>query len=400
MLETLARRVPLAVVTNCSETLGRVAVARIGVAFDVVVTAERAGHYKPHPRPYRLALEGARRDGGGRPLRRRLPYDLFGAAAIGMPVFWHNRLRMTAPPSAPAPLAQHDNLYPLLQSVMRQPLPLIAAVRSAIRSPGSSIPTESRSRSGAPGCPAPSTEARCSIRLSTPPSEVARFQTSTRAAAAIAAAAPPRTRMLSMPPKPPIICRVATACPGWPGRPGYSTSETPGCAASASAICCAGAAGPLDPRIKGAHAAQQEIGLEAAEDGAPAAARRDEARPECVLARRRQRAGDHVAVPVQVFGRRMHDEIGAEAQRPGQHRRRRGAVDGEQRAAAMGDLGGAGDVGHRPQRVGRRLDPDERVRPGRTARRSASSDSRIDELDRETPGLGKVPQASCAAPNT
>src|ERR1700736_5088362 len=45
------------------------------------------------------------------------PYDLFGATALGMPVFWHNRRRMTAPPGAPAPLAHHDNLYALLRMV-------------------------------------------------------------------------------------------------------------------------------------------------------------------------------------------------------------------------------------------------------------------------------------------
>ena len=119
VLETVARRVPLAVVTNCSETLGRVAVARIGVAFDVVVTAERAGHYKPHPQPYRLALEGLGETAEAVLFVAGSPYDLFGAAAIGMPVFWHNRLRMTAPTGAPAPLAHHDSLYPLLRSVIR-----------------------------------------------------------------------------------------------------------------------------------------------------------------------------------------------------------------------------------------------------------------------------------------
>jgi len=41
--------IPLGVVTNCSEALGRVAADRVGVAFSVVVTAERAGHYKPDP---------------------------------------------------------------------------------------------------------------------------------------------------------------------------------------------------------------------------------------------------------------------------------------------------------------------------------------------------------------
>ena len=38
------------------ERLGRAAAERIGVRFDVVVTAERAGFYKPDPAPYRLAL--------------------------------------------------------------------------------------------------------------------------------------------------------------------------------------------------------------------------------------------------------------------------------------------------------------------------------------------------------
>ena len=117
VLETLARRVPLAVVTNCSETLGRVAVSRIGVAFDVVVTAERAGYYKPHPQPYSLALEALGEMAEAVLFVAGSPYDLFGATAIGMPVFWHNRLGMTAPPGAPVPLARHDNLYPLLRMI-------------------------------------------------------------------------------------------------------------------------------------------------------------------------------------------------------------------------------------------------------------------------------------------
>ena len=65
------------------------------------------------------------------------------------------------------------------------------ATRSKNRSSGSSMPTDSRSRSSGHGVPAPSIEARCSIRLSTPPSEVARFQTLTFAAACTAAAWPP-----------------------------------------------------------------------------------------------------------------------------------------------------------------------------------------------------------------
>jgi 2-haloacid dehalogenase len=118
VLATLEGRIPLAIVTNCSESLGRVAVARIGIAFDVVVTAERAGYYKPHPRPYRLALEALGEAAEDVLFVAGSPYDLFGAAAVGMPVFWHDRMRIRAPPGAPAPLAHRDNLYPLLPLVI------------------------------------------------------------------------------------------------------------------------------------------------------------------------------------------------------------------------------------------------------------------------------------------
>jgi 2-haloalkanoic acid dehalogenase type II len=119
VLATLRRHVPLAIVTNCSEALGQEAAARIGVAFEVVVTAERAGYYKPHPRPYRLALEALGEAPEAVLFVAGSPYDLFGATVAGMPVFWHNRLHFAAPPGAPAPLAQHDNLYPLMQMVKR-----------------------------------------------------------------------------------------------------------------------------------------------------------------------------------------------------------------------------------------------------------------------------------------
>ena len=119
VLGALEQRVPLAVVTNCSETLGRLAADRIGIAFDVVVTAERAGYYKPHARPYKLALQALGETAEAVLFVAGSPYDLFGATALGMPVFWHNRRRMTAPRGAPAPLAQHDNLYALLRMVIR-----------------------------------------------------------------------------------------------------------------------------------------------------------------------------------------------------------------------------------------------------------------------------------------
>ena len=43
------------IVTNCSRKLGRLAAFRAG-RFDLVVTAEEAGAYKPDTLPYRMAL--------------------------------------------------------------------------------------------------------------------------------------------------------------------------------------------------------------------------------------------------------------------------------------------------------------------------------------------------------
>src|SRR5215472_12892709 len=57
LLDKLQNVTKLAVVTNCSERLGVLAASRLGTRWDCIVTAERAGYYKPHSRPYLLALE-------------------------------------------------------------------------------------------------------------------------------------------------------------------------------------------------------------------------------------------------------------------------------------------------------------------------------------------------------
>lgn len=99
-----AADVTLGVVTNCSETLGKIAVERVGVPFDVVVTAERAGFYKPDPRPYRMAAAEL----GATPERSLFvagsAYDLIGASSAGLAVWWHDRIGMEKPPGAPEPL--------------------------------------------------------------------------------------------------------------------------------------------------------------------------------------------------------------------------------------------------------------------------------------------------------
>jgi 2-haloacid dehalogenase len=105
----------LGVVTNCSERLGRVAAERTGGCFDVVVTAERAGVYKPDPRAYRLALAELGVAPGRCLFVAGSAYDLVGTAAVGLATYWHDRVGMTPPDGAPSPLARHATLRPLLE---------------------------------------------------------------------------------------------------------------------------------------------------------------------------------------------------------------------------------------------------------------------------------------------
>lgn len=114
VLRALGEVVPLGIVTNCSEELGRVAAARTGGAFAAIVTAERAGFYKPHPRPYEMALEALGVATGRCLFVAGSPYDLFGTARLGLPAYWHDRLGLAPSPDAPAPAWREPTLTPLL----------------------------------------------------------------------------------------------------------------------------------------------------------------------------------------------------------------------------------------------------------------------------------------------
>jgi FMN phosphatase YigB (HAD superfamily) len=106
--------IPIGVVTNCSERLGRVAAACVGVDFTAVVTAERAGVYKPDARAYRMGLQALDVEPARCVFVAGSAYDLFGTAPLGLPTFWHDRIGMIPPPGAPAPLAHERTLEPLL----------------------------------------------------------------------------------------------------------------------------------------------------------------------------------------------------------------------------------------------------------------------------------------------
>ena len=120
VLGTLRRMgLRLGVVTNCSEVLRATAVSCTGVEFDVVVTAERAGYYKPDSRPYQQALAELGTTASQCLFVAGSAYDLFGASKIGLPTYWHDRIGMKPPPNVPAPLAYHRTLHPLLDVVRR-----------------------------------------------------------------------------------------------------------------------------------------------------------------------------------------------------------------------------------------------------------------------------------------
>lgn len=97
------------IVTNCSKRLGALAARRAG-EFELVVTAEEAGAYKPDPRPYRLALEKMGLDATRVLFVAGSAHDVGGATRVGMDVYWANRGNVGAPPDATAVVTSPDLL--------------------------------------------------------------------------------------------------------------------------------------------------------------------------------------------------------------------------------------------------------------------------------------------------
>jgi 2-haloalkanoic acid dehalogenase type II len=104
--------VPLGVATNCSIRLGQRAAEQVGVPFKSLVTAESVGFYKPRPEPYRAVLSAL----GTRPELTLFvagsASDVPGAKAVGMPVYWHNRIGL-----APRDDTRPDYLEPTLDKL-------------------------------------------------------------------------------------------------------------------------------------------------------------------------------------------------------------------------------------------------------------------------------------------
>jgi 2-haloalkanoic acid dehalogenase type II len=115
VVRALAQRVPVAVATNASVALGNRAAARVGAPIAVVVTAEEAGFYKPRPEPYRMALARLGCAAGEALFVAGSAADVPGASAVGMAVFWHNRMRLRPLDPAVQPRHVAETLEPLLE---------------------------------------------------------------------------------------------------------------------------------------------------------------------------------------------------------------------------------------------------------------------------------------------
>ena len=114
LLRALRPHCKLAVVTNCSCRLGTRAAEILGIDWDVVVTSEEAGFYKPDPRPYRMALDRLELDAREAAFIAGSGYDMFGTAAVGLRTFWHNRVGLALPAGAAEPEVQSATLAPAL----------------------------------------------------------------------------------------------------------------------------------------------------------------------------------------------------------------------------------------------------------------------------------------------
>jgi 2-haloalkanoic acid dehalogenase type II len=109
-LDALQGRTRLAIVTNCSNRLGLLAANQLKTNWDCVVTAEEAGHYKPDPRPYRLALERLGVSASNAVFVAGSGYDLFGTSAVGLRTYWHNRIGLKRPEQAPPAAVESQSI--------------------------------------------------------------------------------------------------------------------------------------------------------------------------------------------------------------------------------------------------------------------------------------------------
>ncbi len=92
VLAAIDGHLPMAVATNCSERMGRIAATCAGGNFSVIATAESVGYYKPRPEVYKAVLAQLGTDPARTLFVAGSASDVPGAKGVGMPVYWHNHV--------------------------------------------------------------------------------------------------------------------------------------------------------------------------------------------------------------------------------------------------------------------------------------------------------------------
>lgn len=108
---------------------------------------------------------------------------------------------------------------------------------------------------------------------------------------------------------------------------------------------------------QGLEAAQREEAVERALHAADGVLQEGQLLSQLGVVADHRDAADHVRVAVEVLGGRVHDDVGAQAERALQHRRGKGVVDHDQQAVLARDRGDGGDIDQLEHRVGRGFDP-------------------------------------------
>lgn len=116
-----ARKIRLGVVTNCSTELGRVAARRawqvVEGGWDVIMTAEESGFYKPVESAYKAALSAMGVEARDVLFVAGSAGDVQGATNAGMKVVWHNRVGLAAVGNA-QPLREGSTLNDALKGFL------------------------------------------------------------------------------------------------------------------------------------------------------------------------------------------------------------------------------------------------------------------------------------------
>ena len=102
-LESLAKRCRLAVISNIDRDIIEKTKTRIGVNFDLIVTAQEAQAYKPSTKPFELMIQKL----GCKPqevlhVSSGFRYDIPPANRLGFRTAWVNRKHETKPSGAQA----------------------------------------------------------------------------------------------------------------------------------------------------------------------------------------------------------------------------------------------------------------------------------------------------------